>query len=196
MQARAVFLDKDGTLVEDVPYNVDVTRLRWLPGAVTGMQRLHAAGFRLIVVSNQSGVARGYFGEESLALLAEYMRGALANHSVPLTGFYYCPHHPDGSDARYAHDCSCRKPQPGLILRAAKEHDLDLHKSWVVGNAGHDIEAGRRAGCRTILVSNGDPTETFNSPSDTPHYVSSDLIHVAAIITAGVAAAQSETTHR
>jgi histidinol-phosphate phosphatase family protein len=117
---QAVFLDKDGTLIENVPYNVDPGRIRLTPGAEEGLRRLHAAGYRLIVISNQSGVARGLFPEEALVAVERRLRGLLAEAGVPLLAFYYCPHHPEGVVPGLAVACACRKPEPGLILRAAE----------------------------------------------------------------------------
>src|SRR5579871_1015067 len=110
MTNRAVFLDKDGTLIEDVPYNVDPDRIRLSVGAMEALQTLHDAGYQLVVVSNQSGVARGRFPEAALAEVEKRLRELLAAAGVPLAGFYYCPHHPAGHVAPYAVDCSCRKP--------------------------------------------------------------------------------------
>src|SRR5581483_10333629 len=118
MPAPAVFLDKDGTLVEDVPYNVDPDRIRLLPGTAAGLRRLHAAGYQLVVVSNQSGVARGYFPESALAAVEARLRELLTSAGVPLAGFYYCPHHPAGAVPAYTVACTCRKPLPGLVVRA------------------------------------------------------------------------------
>ena len=118
---RAVFLDKDGTLVEDVPYNVDPRLVRLSPGAAPAARRLREAGYALIVVSNQSGVARGYFKRSALRAVEERLRSLLADAGVPLTGFYDCPHHPEGVVPQYAVTCKCRKPRPGLLLRAARE---------------------------------------------------------------------------
>jgi histidinol-phosphate phosphatase family protein len=182
MGAGAVFLDKDGTLVEDVPYNVDPDRIRLMPGAAEGLQRLHAAGYPLVVVSNQSGVARGLFAEEALVAVEERLRKLLADAGVPLAGFYYCPHHPQGTMAAYAVDCDCRKPAAGLLLRAAREHGYDLGRSWFVGDILNDMEAGRRAGCRTILLDNGHETEWVLSPERTPDFTVSDLAAAARII--------------
>jgi D-glycero-D-manno-heptose 1,7-bisphosphate phosphatase len=179
---RAVFLDKDGTLIEDVPYNVRPELIRLMPGSVAGLRRLHAAGYRLLVVSNQSGVARGLFREEALGPVEERLRQLLAAEGMPLTGFYYCPHHPTGSVAEYAVACTCRKPQPGLLYRAAQEHGLDLGVSWFVGDILNDVEAGRRAGCRTILLDNGHETEWVLTPERTPHCRAADLDEAARII--------------
>src|SRR5262249_37257404 len=110
MGMRAVSLDKDGTLIEDVPYNVDPAQIRLLPGAALGLRALHDAGYQLFVVSNQSGVARGLFAEEALEPVERRLHELLADIGVPLSGFYYCPHHPEGVSRPYAMVCSCQKP--------------------------------------------------------------------------------------
>ncbi|MCK9520781.1 MAG: HAD-IIIA family hydrolase, partial [Dehalococcoidia bacterium] len=117
----AIFLDKDGTLIHDVPYNVDPGRMTLSPGAVAGLRQLQQAGYRLVVVSNQSGVARGYFDETALEGVARRLCHLLEAHQVYLDGFYYCPHHPSGVGAAYRQSCDCRKPLPGMLLRAAAE---------------------------------------------------------------------------
>jgi histidinol-phosphate phosphatase family protein len=180
---RAVFLDKDGTLVEDVPDNVDPCLVRLSPGAEAAARRLHEAGYALIVVSNQSGVARGYFKRSALRAVGDRLRTLLADAGVPLAGFYECPHHPEGVVPRYAITCKCRKPRPGLLLRAAREHGLDLTSSWLVGDIVDDIEAGRRAGCRTVLIGNRHETEWVFSPGRWPHYFATDLEDAAIRIT-------------
>jgi histidinol-phosphate phosphatase family protein len=183
MSDRAVFLDKDGTLVEDLPYNVDPGRIRLAPGAAAGLRELHTAGFRLVVASNQSGVARGYFPEAALAAAEARLRELLAGEGVPLAGFYYCPHHPRGQVAAYAVACDCRKPRPGMLVRAAGELGLDLAGSWMVGDILDDVEAGRRAGCRTVLIDNGHEAEWVPGPDRRPHHVAADLAEAAAVIT-------------
>ena len=152
----AVFLDKDGTLINDVPYNVDPALISLAPGVQEGTKRLYEAGYELIVVTNQSGVARGYFPESAIAAVEQKLRSLL---KVPLTGFYYCPHHPEGRIPEYSRACKCRKPNPGLLIEASKKHNLDLPRSWMVGDILNDIEAGNRAGCRSLLVDCGNETE-------------------------------------
>lgn len=179
---KAIFLDKDGTLIEDVPYNVDPGKIRLLPRAAEGAAAFQAAGFKLIVVSNQSGVARGCFEESALRAVEQRLRELLAEAGVRLAGLYYCPHHPQGTVAAYAHSCTCRKPQPGMLLRAAADHDLDLSQCWMAGDILDDVEAGRRAGCGTILIDNGGETEWVMSPERRPDVVAQDLAHAACLM--------------
>ena len=175
----AIFLDKDGTLLEDVPYNVDPAHMRLGAGVATGVRRLHEAGFALVVVTNQSGVARGYFPESAIAPMERHLRHLLG---VPLAGFYYCPHHPAGTVARYAFRCRCRKPEPGMLRRAAAELNLDLERSWLVGDILNDVEAGWRAGCRTVLLDNGNETEWILTPGRSPHHTAATFDQAADVI--------------
>lgn len=167
---KAILLDKDGTLIENVPYNANPELVRLLPGMSDALLAFHHAGYLLIVVSNQSGVALGYWPESALKPVEARIRLLLAQAGVPLAGFYYCPHHPEGTVSRYALTCYCRKPQPGLIFHAAKMHDLELGQSWVVGDILDDVQAGRSAGCKTILVDNGNETEWLLTPDRRPDY--------------------------
>ena len=179
---RAVFLDKDGTLIEDIPFNVDPCRIRLTPNAGAGLRMLRDAGFAFIVVSNQAGVAHGKFTEEKLVPVARQLAALLADEGISLLDFYYCPHAPDGSQAAYAGDCTCRKPLPGMLHRAADEHGIDLARSWMVGDILNDIEAGRRAGCRTVLIDNGNETEWQRGPLREPDAVAVDLLEAAQTI--------------
>ena len=183
---RAVFLDKDGTLVEDIPFNAEPDRVRLLPEALEGLQNLHAAGFAMIVVSNQSGVGRGDFAEERLWMVEARLRELLAAGGVPLDGFYYCPHDPDGAVLRYARRCGCRKPEAGMLLQAAADHGLWLEASWMIGDILDDVEAGRRAGCQTILINNGHETVWRLTPARTPDHMAPNIRFAAQIIIQGM----------
>ncbi|HEY2157900.1 MAG TPA: HAD family hydrolase [Isosphaeraceae bacterium] len=179
---RAVFLDKDGTLIDDVPYNVDPGLIRLAPRAGEGLPLLRDLGYRLFVVSNQSGVAHGHFPESALVAVERRLRELLGGIGVRLADFLYCPHHPEGRVKPYAVDCDCRKPAPGLIRRAAEAHGLDLARSWFVGDILDDVEAGRRAGCRTVLIDNGNETEWVGGPDREPHHKAADLADAARAI--------------
>lgn len=180
--APAVFLDKDGTLLEDVPYNVDPERIRLMPGAAEALARLDAAGYALVVVSNQSGVARGLFPEEALEPVRARLEELFRRAGARLAGFFFCPHLPDGKDPRYAVACDCRKPEPGLLLRAADELGLDPSASWMLGDILDDVEAGNRAGCRTVLVGSGHETEWVLTPGRRPWGMAPDLAAAAGLI--------------
>ncbi len=182
VRTPAVFLDKDGTLVEDLPYNVDPQRVRLAPDAVASLARLQAQGYRLAVISNQSGVARGRFGERALRTLERHLRDRFAQAGVTLSGVYWCPHHPDGVVPRYAIECTCRKPRPGLLWRAARDLEVDLTRSWMIGDILDDVEAGRRAGCRTVLLDNGHETEWQLTPLRLPHAVVPSLTRAVDVI--------------
>jgi D,D-heptose 1,7-bisphosphate phosphatase len=171
MRNKAVFLDKDGTLIVDVPFNVNPDLIRLQEDAIEGLKHMKQLGYELIIISNQSGVAHGHFEESDLKQVEKKLQDLLGEHNLSLDAFYYCPHHPGGSVDRYAIDCDSRKPRPGMILKAAKDREIDLNKSWMIGDILHDIEAGNRAGCRTILIDNGNETEwimnDFNHPDFT-----------------------------
>lgn len=179
---KAVFLDKDGTLVDDVPYNVNPALIRLTNNAVAGLRALSNHGYILIVISNQSGVARGYFPELALLAVERRLTQLVAAASVHLTDMYYCPHHPHGTVSAYAKPCGGRKPAPGLLARAAHEYNIAMADSWFVGDILDDIEAGRRAGCRTVLLHNGHETKWRMSPLRYPHAVAADLQAAAKII--------------
>lgn len=176
-----VCLDKDGTLVENVPYNVDPARMRLRADAPEALVRLHRSGFRLVVVTNQPGVATGRFDETALVAVEERLHQLCAECDVPLAGFYYCPHHPDG-DGRYAIECDCRKPRPGLVERALREQRAEAGASWLIGDILDDVEAGTRAGCRSVLLDVGNETEWLDGPMRRPYAAVASLVEAARVI--------------
>ena len=167
---KAIFLDKDGTLIPDIPYNVDPDKITLSNNSIEGLNLLVNDGYQLIVVSNQSGIARGYFTEEQFTAVIRRIYELLNEKGIALGDFYYCPHHPEGQDPEYAINCDCRKPMPGMLIRAAEEHQLDLSQCWMIGDILNDIEAGTKAGCRTILINNGNETEWLERPCRIPTY--------------------------
>lgn len=180
---QAVFLDRDGTLIHNYHYCRDPRLVRLLPGVGPALRTLAQAGYRLIVVTNQSGIARGYLTERDLAAVHDRLRRLLAVEGVTLHAIYYCPHHPNGLRAGYAGRCLCRKPEPGLLLRAAAEWGISLRHSWYIGDVLADIEAGNRAGCRTVLLDLG--TEPVpDRRVQTPSFVARNLPHAARLILA------------
>ena len=172
---KAIFVDKDGTLVKDVAYNVDPALIELVPDAVRAVQQWNRAGYLVIVISNQSGVAKGYFDEAALREAMIHLCLLLRDQGAIIDDFYYCPHHTEGVVKQYAVPCDCRKPAPGLILRAMRKWDIDPVKSWMIGDILNDVEAGRRAGCRTILVNNGNETEWLMTRERVPFITVNNL---------------------
>jgi D-glycero-D-manno-heptose 1,7-bisphosphate phosphatase len=177
--AKAIFLDKDGTLIPDIPYNVNPDLITLQTDAVEGLQRLQKEGYLLIIISNQAGVARGIFTEDALPAVEQLLTALMADHGLILNGFYYCPHHPEGIVEGYNHDCDCRKPKPGMILKAAQEHYVNLSESWMIGDILNDVEAGNRAGCKTVLINNGNETEWVAGSMRVPTYTCTSINQAA-----------------
>lgn len=182
----AVFIDKDGTLVENVPWNIDPAQLRFHAGALPSLTALAAAGYALVIVTNQAGLAEGRFTLAEFDALRRALEQRLEDEAgVKLAGFEVCPHAPapDGSPA-----CICRKPAPGMLLHAAQSQRLDLARSWIVGDTLDDIEAGRRAGCRGILLDTQGETLWKRGPWREPDALVTDWDEVVHTILAQRAA--------
>jgi histidinol-phosphate phosphatase family protein len=169
---RAVFLDRDGTIAKNVHYCRHPEDFTLFLDAAKVIKLLNEHGFKVIIVTNQSGIGRGYFNEETLDKIHEKMKEELAREGARVDGIYYCPHRPDDN-------CGCRKPKPALLLQAARDFDIDLKHSFVVGDLQMDVDLGKAAGCRTILV--GAPPST-NSQGAAPDAVVPDLASVSATI--------------
>ncbi len=152
MPARAVFLDRDGVIIEDTGYIDSIKRVSFIPEAAAALKKIREKGFKLVIVTNQSGVARGFFSEETLKKINKYIVDRLKAQNVEVDAVYCCPHHPEGKVKEYALSCFCRKPQPGMILQAAQDLKLDLANSFIIGDSERDILAGKNAGCKTIWL--------------------------------------------
>ena len=152
MGQKCVFLDRDGTIIEDPGYLTEPEAVKLLPGVDAALRSLADADFKLVVVTNQSAIARGLITEEGLERIHNELRRQLAERGVNLDGIYYCPYHPEGTIEKYARVSADQKPSPGMLLRAARDLDIDLNHSWMVGDSPRDIEAGQRAGCRTVRI--------------------------------------------
>ena len=163
---KAVFLDKDGTLIRDEPYNVDPAKVVFEDEVFEGLRTLQADGYRLVVVSNQPGLGMGLFSKIELDVLIRYFEDVFVENGLVLSGFYYCPHLPASAE----NACECRKPGPGLLIQAAADLHIDLTHSWMIGDILNDVEAGNRAGCHTVLIDNGNETEWLDGPYRVPHY--------------------------
>jgi D-glycero-D-manno-heptose 1,7-bisphosphate phosphatase len=148
----AVFLDRDGTINEECDYLFRIEDCRFIPGVAEAVKKLNHAGFMVVVVTNQSGVARGFYTEADIVKLHSWMSAELAETGARIDAWYYCPHHPECGAGS---DCTCRKPSPGMLFQAAKEHAIDLASSWMVGDKIADVAAGLAAGCRSLLVRTG-----------------------------------------
>ena len=172
MANRAAFLDRDGTMAKDVPYCSHPRDFELFPNTAKAVRLLNEYGFKVIVITNQSGVGRGYFTEETLAQIHERMKEELAKEKAWVDAIYYCPHHPDDN-------CDCRKPKPQMVLQAAEDYDIDLEQSFVVGDLQMDVELGKAVGCKTIFT--GDPLIIGNKQA-MPDIIVSDLLEAAKAI--------------
>ena len=155
MSRRAVFMDRDGTISEEVGYVNHPSRYRVFPYSAEAVRLLNEAGWLAVLVTNQAGVARGYFAEEMIGRVHGLLASELERGGARLDAIYYCAHHPTVGEPPYRFDCDCRKPKPGLIKRAAAEHHVDLAGSWMIGDRYGDVELARNAGVRAAFVLSG-----------------------------------------
>ena len=155
MPNKAIFFDRDDTLNVDVHYLHDPADFVWIEGAIAAIRWANTHGYLVIVVTNQSGIARGYYDEDAVRHLHDWMNAELAAHGVHIDAFYYCPHHTEGSVPAYVKQCDCRKPAPGMILRAIVEHDIDPAASFLFGDAASDVTAAEAAGVRGVHYAGG-----------------------------------------
>ncbi len=175
----AVFLDRDGTINEQMGYINHISRFVLLPGVAGAIRRLNSLQVPVVVVTNQSGLARGYFPQSLLEAVHEAMQRQLQAEGAHVDGIYVCPHHPEAKEARYRANCTCRKPKTGLLEQAARELSLDLPRSYMVGDRWSDLRCGAAAGMATVLVRTGygRGEELYIGPQETvqPDFVADDL---------------------
>ena len=165
MTTPAVFFDRDGTLNEDVGYLDRLERLRLFPFATEALRVVQRAGYKVVITTSQAGMAHGMVSEAVLAEIHAHITARMAAAGVRIDGIYYCPHHPDAKVEKFRRVCDCAKPKPGMVLQAARELDLDLSRSWVIGDRWRDLQMGFAAGVRGILVRTGyGGTEALWSP--------------------------------
>ena len=149
---KAVFLDRDGTINVDKDYLYKIEEFEYLPGVKDALKRFQAAGYELIIITNQSGIGRGYYTEEDFKKLCDFMTEDLKKDGIEISDIYYCPHLPEAAAIEYRADCDCRKPKPGMILAAANKYNLDLENSYMVGDSFTDVQCGRAAGVKTVFL--------------------------------------------
>ncbi len=177
---KAVFLDRDGTIVVHEPYLCSPDQLKLLPYAAEGLRHFQKMGYFVFIITNQSGVARGFFDEERLLLIHDKLLTMLQKEGITVTGIYYCPHHTEGVVEQYRVACDCRKPKPKMILDAANKYHVDLSLSLMIGDAAVDMQAGKNAGCICVLVTppQSDVPDELSKSAD---YVVNDLREAAGV---------------
>ena len=204
----AIFLDRDGTLIEEVGYLHRLEDIQIYPEAFEAVKKINQSGAQAIVITNQSGIARGLITQEDLERLHRQINDAFRQKGARLDAYYHCPHHPTEGTGEHTRTCDCRKPQPGLLLRAAQELQLDLEASHMIGDKLRDIEAGHRAGCQSILVKTGCGQEELLllneeqasgsssiNPVQRPDHVSTNILEAVNWILEHNLEERSETPH-
>src|SRR3990170_3023018 len=180
---KPVFLDRDGTIVVHEPYLSSPDQLKLLPNAAEGIRLFKESGYLVIVITNQSGIARGFFDEERLTLIHKKLMSMLKDEGVEIDDIYYCPHYTEGVVEEYKLDCDCRKPKPKMLLDAAKKHNIDLIQSLMIGDSEVDMLAGKNAGCKCVLIKNGCTDSTNTASITMMDYVVKDLLEAARLFT-------------
>ncbi len=183
MRHQAVFLDRDGTIIEENGYISKINQVEFIPGSIEAIKILKALGYKIIIISNQSGVAQGFITAKSLKKVNHYLLKKLRQKKAAVDGLYYCPHHPKVGLKKYKKDCNCRKPKTGLLKLAVKLHKLTLKNGAVIGDKLSDVELGKRAQVKSILVLTGYGRKEFhkigNSSKSKPNFIAKNLLEAA-----------------
>ncbi|MEJ6951183.1 D-glycero-alpha-D-manno-heptose-1,7-bisphosphate 7-phosphatase [Natronospora cellulosivora (SeqCode)] len=186
----AVFMDRDGTVSKEIGYVNHPARYELLPRTAAAIKKLNRAGIKAILTTNQAGVARGYFKEEMILRVHEKLEKLLEEKEAYLDAIYYCPHHPDLGEGKYRQDCDCRKPKPGLLNRGKEEFDLDLSRSYMIGDKISDVEVGQKVGAKGILVLTGYGLGALEYEREEwnvePDYIAKDLLDAVKWILADI----------
>jgi histidinol-phosphate phosphatase family domain/HAD-superfamily hydrolase, subfamily IIIA len=179
----AVFLDRDGTINEEVGYLDSLDKLKIIPSAYEAIRLINESGMKAVVISNQAGVARGLFTEDFVQITNEHLQTALRQKGAYIDNFYYCPHHPTEGIGIYLQQCNCRKPAPGMLLQAAQELKIDLTRSYFVGDTFRDMEAAKKAGVKRVLVKTGygqdflqDDGQDKATAENKPDFIAADIL--------------------
>ena len=181
MSNTAVFFDRDGTLIHDPGYLNDPDQVQVMDGVAEAVKEFQVLGYKTVVASNQSAVARGVVSVEMLERIHDRLRELLAAKGASLDAIYYCPYHPEGTVPEYRKDSDWRKPRPGMLLAAAQEMDIDLSRSWMIGDSDRDVQAGRSAGCKTILIGST-ASESADPEKNRPDYVAVNMREAVNIV--------------
>jgi D,D-heptose 1,7-bisphosphate phosphatase len=179
----AVFLDRDGTINEEVGYLDSLDKFKIIPGAYEAIRLINESGIKAVVISNQAGVARGFFTEDFVKITHEHLQTALRQEGAYIDNFYYCPHHPTEGIEPYRQVCNCRKPAPGMLLQAARDLNIDLTRSYLVGDRFRDMEAAKKAGVKRVLVKTGygqellqDDGSDEETEESKPDFIAADIL--------------------
>ena len=179
----AVFLDRDGTINEEVGYLGSLDKFKIIPCAYEAIRLINGSGMKAVVISNQAGVAKGLFTEDFVKIINEHLQAALRQNGAYIDSFYYCPHHPTEGTEPYRQVCNCRKPAPGMLLQAAQDLNIDLTKSYLVGDRFNDMEAAKNVGAKGILVKTGfgqgllqDDGPDRATPQNKPDFIAADIL--------------------
>ncbi|GAB64295.1 MAG: D-glycero-beta-D-manno-heptose 1,7-bisphosphate 7-phosphatase [Candidatus Jettenia sp.] len=180
---KAVFLDRDGTVIVHKPYLNSPDQLLLLPNAAQGIRLFNEEGYLVIVITNQSGIARGFFDEKCLELIHKKMTDVLRNEGAMIDDIYYCPHYKEGMIQQYTKDCDCRKPKIGMFLEAARQYHIDFSQSLMIGDSEVDIRAGKNAGCKCVLIKDSKESQNTTIAVADTDYVVKDLLEAARLFT-------------
>ena len=174
-KSKAVFLDRDGTIIEDAGYINSPDQIKFIPGSIEAIKKLNQAGYKVVIISNQAGVARGLLTEDMLQTIDKVIHRQILNGGGHIDASYYCPHHPEHGVYPYKQVCECRKPHPGLIKRAVREKNIELTGSFMVGDKSSDVETGRNVGIKTVFVRTGHGRNEEKNLKGKPDHIANNL---------------------